>query len=493
MMGSVIDRKSLLLVVVSTLLALLLCEGGLRVLARHRPIPPVPDTGPPSPADLNRATRHVAQLPALADTDRRWFLEDPPPLTSRSEPAPAETGRYREYERRGIYPAQAQYIWNRKYLESKRCLADGGFRNYPDTVLSFDPPGGTAHPPFRFPVSSTLPSRLVTNQFGLRGPELALVKPPKTIRIAFAGASTTITTHSFDFSPAERVVFWLNRYAQAHGYDAHFEVLNGGREGITSEDIASIVRDELAALDPDLVVYYEGANQFAAPDLAALHWGSALMLNALEPLLTRTAIGNLIVRAGTRAGGEPWKPWHYLKWPDGVDPRAPNVDSPNLPLRLPAIVHALDSIREALRPGGGRLLLCSFAWLASDGLVLPRAAHRYIYEQLNRDQWPLRYGDIRRLADFQNLVFRRYAASRDIPFLDVAGVLPRDPDLFADAVHMTETGERVKAWVIFQQLAPVVRQEIESGHLPRRGPSPNLPPPASYKTAEISVRCPEKR
>jgi hypothetical protein len=67
-------------------------------------------------------------------------LKDPPPLASRTEPAPAETGRYRDFERRGIYPAQAQYIWNRKYVESKRCLADGGFKNYPD-IWQHGPPG----------------------------------------------------------------------------------------------------------------------------------------------------------------------------------------------------------------------------------------------------------------------------------------------------------------------------------------------------------------
>jgi hypothetical protein len=488
MVNYVIDRKSFLLLVVSTLVALLLCEGGLRVLARFRPKPPVVNTGPVSQDDLNRAARRVAQLPALADTDRRWFLEDPPPLANRTQPAPAQIDRFRDFERRGIYPAQAQYIWNRKYVESKKCLPDGVFKNYPDIVLAFDPPGGSVHPPYRFPIRSTLPSGLVTNQFGLRGPEIALAKPPKTIRIAFVGASTTITTHSFAFSPAERVVFWLNRYAQAHGYDAHFEVLNAGREGITSEDIASIVRDEVAALDPDLAVYYEGANQFAAVDLAAFHWGSAWTLRALELFYSHSAIIDL-VRTSVAAGREPWKPWHYLKWPEGVDRQAPDVDSPRLPLKLPTIVHYLDSIRETLRPGGGRLLLCSFVWLASDGLVLSKPAYRYIYEQLNRDAWPLRYSEIRRLADFQNLVFRRYAASRAIPFLDVAGVVPQDPDLFADAVHMTETGERVKAWVMFQQLAPVVRQEIESGRLPRQGPRPKLPPPASYATAEMSPRC----
>ena len=486
MVGYVFDRKSFLLLVVSTLVALLLCEGGLRVLARFRPKPPAA-AAPASPDEWNRAIRHVAQLPALPDTDRRWFLEDPPPLANRTKPAPAEIARFRDYQRRGIYPAQAQYIWNRKYVESEKCRADSIFKNYPNTVIAFDPPGGSVHPPYRFPPSSTLPSGLATNQFGLRGPEIALAKPPTTIRVAFVGASTTITDHSFAFSPAERVVCWLNRYAQAHGYDARFEVLNAGREGLKSEDTAAIVRDELAALDPDLAIYYEGSNQFAAVDITAFHWGSALMLHALNLIYTHSAIVDL-VRTSMRAGGEPWKPWHYLKWPAGVDWQAPDVDSPNLPLKLPIIVHSLDSIRETLRPGG-RLLLCSFEWLASDGLVLSPAAYPYIYGQLNRDSWPLRYAEIRRLADFQNLVYRRYAASRGIPFLDVAGVLPQDPDLFVDAVHMTETGERVKAWVIFQQLAPLVRQEIESGRLPRRGPPPKLPPPASYKTAEVSVRC----
>ncbi len=285
------------------------------------------------------------------------------------------------------------------------------------------------------------------------------------------------------------MVFWLNRYAQAHGDDVHFEVLNAGREGINSEDIAAIVRDELAALDPDLVVYYEGSNQFTAVNLVAWRPGSMLLHNALELFRTRSAIGDLIARATMTAGGEPRKPWHYLKWPDGVDQQAPDVDSPNLPLNLPTIVHDLDSIREALRPGGGRLLLCSFTRLASEELVLSPVAHQNIYVELNRKFWPLRYGEIRRLTDFQNLVYRRYAASRGIPFLDVAGVLPRDPDLFWDTVHLTRIGESVKAWVMFQQLAPVVRQEIESGRLPRRRPPPKLPPPASYKTAEMSVRC----
>jgi hypothetical protein len=104
--------------------------------------------------------------------------------------------------------------------------------------------------------------------------------------------------------------------------------------------------------------------------------------------------------------------------------------------------------------------------------------------------WPLRYADIRRLSDFQNRVFRNYAASRKIPFLDVASEIPQDPDLFIDAIHMTEVGERVKAWIVFQQLVPIIRRLIESGQLPHRNDAAHLPPPMSMAVAEMSTHCP---
>ena len=44
--------------------------------------------------------------------------------------------------------------------------------------------------------------------------------------------------------------------------DVRFEILNAGRESITSSDNVAIVRDEVLPLQPDLLVYDEGANQF---------------------------------------------------------------------------------------------------------------------------------------------------------------------------------------------------------------------------------------
>ena len=494
---------TVLLVLTSTVFSLLLCEIGLRLFksygagsARGPAIAGRAD----KPLDAGDAMRYILKLPTAPGTDRRWFLEDPAPLQHRLQVSPQRLERYKDFERRGIYTPQADYLWNRYYVESQRCAPNSFFESYPGTVLAFDPPTQSLHPRYRFPPNTTMGSGLVTNEFGLRGPPLTLAKPPKTIRIAFLGASTTVGFHDFPFSYPERVAAWLNRFAAANHLDARFEALNSGREGLNSEDIAPIVRDELLPLDPDLAVYYEGSNQFSASNLLSpriqarqelLPSDTATKHRVPESIRTHLAIGDLLDRSLSGFGSlvEPLKPFYRLNWPVAVDEQKPLVDSPYLPLQLPTIVKDLDSIRASLASIGGQLVLCSFEWLARDGMRLSPIRHQFIHKQLNTVLWPLRYADIRRLADFQNRTFRRYALDRRIPFVDVAGTLPQDPDLFSDAIHLTDAGERVKAWIVFQQLLPVLRRQIESGQLPRSGPAQALPAPPSLAASEIPVHC----
>jgi hypothetical protein len=495
--------SAFLLVLASTVFSLLLCEIGLRLFtaygasdARFTAVAGKAD----KPFDAGDAMRYVWRLPAAPGTDRRWFLEDPLPLPNRSQVSPQRLERYQDFERRGIFTFQADYLWNRYFVESQRCAPNSFFESYPGTALAFDPPTQSLHPRYRFPPNTTMSSGLATNEFGLRGPPLMLAKPPKTIRIAFLGASTTVGFHYFPFSYPERVASWLNRFAAANHFGVRFEALNGGREGLNSEDIAAIVRDEMLPLDPDLAVYYEGSNQFFSAnellspriparkellprDLAAEH-------RVPEWIRTHLAIGELLDRSISGFGTlvEPPKPSYRLNWPAAVDELKPAVDSPDLPLRLPTIVKDLDSIRASMASIGGQLVLCSFEWLARDGMRLSPIRHQFIHKHLNTSLWPLRYADIRRLADFQNRTFRRYALDRRIPFVDVASALPQDPDLFSDAIHLTDTGERVKAWIVFQQLLPILLRQIESGQLPRPAGHP-LPAPPSLAASEMPVHC----
>ena len=500
-----LDKKALLLAPFSVTIALLICEAGLRLFSSFGPhsgeasAATAPGATIDRPLEVSEAAHYVAALPAAPGTDRAWFAEDPPQIPNRTPVSQQRVERYKDFEKRGLYGPQADYIWNRAYLEQERCSPGSAFRNYPATVLAFDPPSGDVHPRFRFPASATLARGLVTNQFGLRGPPLTLAKPPKTIRIAFLGASTTINDHNYPFSYPERVVGYLNRFAEFNHYDVRFEVLNSGREGLNSEDFVAIMRDELLPLDPDLAVYYEGANQFLVGRMLVPHSPPREQIDARDPvaahvvpaaLRNHLALGNLVDRVvnGFSSLNEPRKPLHVLVWPMGVNEQAPDVNSRKLPLQLTTIVKDLDAIRSSLQSIGGQLALCSFEWLASDGLALSGTRHAFIYRQLNTVLWPLRYSEIRRMADFQNRVFRRYAESRGVTFIDVASALPQDPNLFVDAIHMTDTGERVKAWIVFQQLVPVLRKQIESGQLPRPA-STHLPHLPSFTATEIAVHC----
>src|SRR5262249_23035873 len=155
---------------------------------------------------------------------------------------------------------------------------------------------------------------------------------------------------------------------------------NAGREGINSNDIAAIVKDELAPLEPDLVVYYEGANQFAAGSMITPEPPVLKRVDALEEahkvpvwLRTHLAIGGLGDRALLNRFttlGEGRRPSYRLVWPQGTDEHTSDVDNPNLPSNLTTIVTDLDSIRADLAPVHGRLILSSFIWLAKDGLRL---------------------------------------------------------------------------------------------------------------------------
>jgi hypothetical protein len=494
--------KDLGLVLAATLVALGICEAGLRWLGRGVRTVSLARAGAEAnkPLDPSGARGYIAAMKAAPGTDRTWFLEPPAPLPNRGKPGPDAAARFAEYEKRGAFPPQSEYVWNAWYVESERCNPNGRFAKLPAPVRAFQPQTGTIYPRYRFPANATLVSGLVTNEFGLRGHPLALRKPGRTVRIAFLGASTTIDYHYFAYSYPEYVEHWLNRWAAGNGLNVRFEALNGGREALGSADSAEILREELLPLDPDLAVYYEGANQFfphekmidpAIPPRASLDPKDRIAQPRLPAWLREHfALARLVERAlnGFHSAGEPIKPAYRLVWPAGVNERDPDPGNKYLPLRLPHVLRDIDSMRTAIESAGGRLAVCSFEWLAADGMALSPARHEQIYKQLNTTLWPLRYADIRRIADFQNRVFRKFAGEKGIPFIEVAERYPQDPDLFIDAVHMTETGVRVRAWIVFQQLVELLRPRIEAGELPRP-PSKNLPAFPNRDLFEMALAC----
>jgi hypothetical protein len=152
------------------------------------------------------------------------------------------------------------------------------------------------------------------------------------------------------------------------------------------------------------------------------------------------------------------------------------------------VLRDIDSMRKQMQTAGGQMALCSFEWLSAEGMALSPLRHEQIYRQLNTTLWPLRYADIRRIADFQNRVFRNFAERRGVPYIEVAERYPQDPNLFLDAVHMTETGVRVRAWIVFQQLVGLLRPQIDAGKLPRPA-SRKLPAFPRVTAVDTALAC----
>lgn len=469
-----------LVLAIAVMLCLLAGEVAIRTLdgyslARFELLRTAP---PRSPAlQSARVRRHMEEIPLAEGVDPEWFSLDPPPLENRG-PTPPELRQLSDEIESWRVKREFLQVFNSKFAESVFC---GWYREiafqFPGFAFVYDPPDGSPFPRFRHYPSVTTPLGLVTNRWGWRGPDIEVQKPDDVIRIAFIGASTTVNSHSAPFSYPEFVGHWLNRWAAAAGYEVRFEALNLGRAGIDSRSIAAVVHQELLPVEPDLVVYYEGSNDFRSvrklveskasmdsPQAPKTHLESTE--EAKHSALLLRLHYSLGGRTSNRAG-EPPRPSYRLKWPQDLDEMRPDLARRDLPLTLSTQIRDFDSIRAELDAIGADLVMSSFFWLVSDGLVLDRKRHRRIYDQLNGPYWPLSYRDLRRFIDFQNRVYRRYAETRGLGFIDFAASYPQDPEISNDAVHKTPEGVRLHAWIALQALVPLVRDRLEAGSLPR--------------------------
>jgi hypothetical protein len=494
--------KNTLLIVASMVFSFALAEGIVRYIDGYAmfqmPLSTPSGFAPVDPKVLD-------QLPAVAGVQRNWFFTDPPPLPNR-RPVPVEwQHRFRAIEANPdasgkFMPADAFKAWNSVFAADPckhRLLQHGA-----PELFVFDPPDGAAQPPYRYLPDVTFPSGLVTNQVGWRGRPIENPRSERTVRLVFVGASATVDSPYAPFSWPEFAGHWLNMWAKSKGLPVHFEVLNAARESIKSTDIAAIVRTEVVPLRPDLVVYYEGGNQFrlasivdTVPEGSPSRPAQAKSSNSL--LQTASRYSAVLARVQTAVGaaesdlnGREWpKPDYKIVWPEGLDESDPDLSYPNLPVSLNAIQRDLDSIRADLATVGSEFALSSFMWFVKEGMVLDPIRHRYTLEQLNVTNYPFRYRDFERLAKFQNRLLAKYAKVHGLPFVDIAGKTPFDPGLFLDAVHTSYAGSRVRGWIAFNELLPVVQTHLADGSWPRPWPAGTSTTQTTYTSRRVTVDC----
>ena len=463
----------------------------------------------PNTTHRDARSAELDSIPRAPGVSRDWFFRDPPPLPNRIK-LPADWERIAEEIKQhpawvmgSIFaPADFFKAWNAaRYPEP---CTNPILRQAPGRLFVYAPADGAPYPRFRFLPNATTPLGLVTNAFGWRGRPIEFAKAPNVVRIAFVGASTTVNSHDYPFSYPELIGGWLDLWAASRGLGVTFEILNAGREGIDSTNIEAIVRNEVLPLQPELVVYYEGGSTFIAqqmvtdnpvppsstPDAEESRAGFPAFMRSMA---SRSAIlrrVHMLLEVMEGRGAEWPKPDYQLAWPPDLDEADPDFTRQDLPVRLPTIVRDLGRIRASVAQTGSELAISSYKWLAHDGLIVDPVRNRALLEQLNITLYPLTYRDIDRAASLHNRVLAKFAAVHGLPFLDVARLMPEDPDLYTDWVHFSYAGVRLHAWIVMQGLVPLIERKLSTGAWPRPMPSDQRPPPGLlFAPKEIAVSC----
>jgi hypothetical protein len=333
--------KNVLLFFVSIVFSILVAEAVIRYIDGF-PMFAVPLGNSQGNPTVSSAA--LDQVPIAPGVDRQWFYDDPPPLPNRREPPEDWRKLYRSIEQNNVggmefRPPDVFKAWNSKFVGRDPCQHKF-LRHAPGVLYLYDPPDEKPVPAYRYLPNATLPNGLVTNQMGWRGPPIEDPRGPRTVRIVFVGSSTTMGAAHLPYSYPELVGYWLNRWAASRKLDVRFEVLNTGRESIVSTDSAAVVRNEVVPLRPDLVVYYEGGNQFylnsivenvpkrpatplLAPEGASAGWLQAASRYSALAARVRAAIA----LAGSSQDGREWpKPDYKVVWPEGLDEKDPDID-----------------------------------------------------------------------------------------------------------------------------------------------------------------------
>lgn len=394
-----------------------------------------------------------------------------------------------------------EWLYNYNYL-ANFCATGGGyeglryFAKNPGFVYAFAAPNASFVPEFRLVqgLQGTSTSDYYNN-FGFRGPNITPRKSGRLIRLAFLGSS--VTAAGWPFTYPEYVAHYLRLWARANKFNVDFDVLNAARQGIGTNEVASIMRYEVAPLHPDIVLWYAGGDDLNAQQIVptAPTKRSLSYHVKLRPFEQDSALFKRLYQLfKVDPNSEPPKPAHVLNF--DLTQQDPDIrPEHHLPFFLHEQIADIRKAATATRSAGGAFFLTSYVGMAKDGLRVDPALHKPLLNYLNGLYFPMTYREIREGLDFENRVYQKLAQTDAYGFVDIDRYFPKNPDLFGDMYHLaSEESYRLMGWIIAQQLTPYLRKAIESGSLPKPAydPDPKAIAWASEPPIKFDLACRSK-
>ncbi len=270
------------------------------------------------------------------------------------------------------------------------------------------------------------------NSLGFRGPEIAMPKPPNRIRIAFLGASTTI---SAEVTSNEATWPHLVTAALAERFPLHeFDYVNGGVGGFTIASSLKNLNLRVKGTDPDIIVIYHATNDLSVNSREAArrqglefpHGESDMNWLARYSILWHLVEKNLALR---HRKTESKKQGNKLL----VDPEALAVPFEQ---DLAALVAASSKVAEVVA-------VVTF----STQIRADQDAERRLEAAANSIYYMPYMGPDGLLSSFAsyNRAVVRVAREQGVVLIEGEDDIPGDPAHFVDTVHFNDTGSRVMA------------------------------------------------
>jgi hypothetical protein len=417
--------------------------------------------------------------------DPKWFEATPPRLEKVSDPELTA--------RTAANPAgmqQENYLWNSALLEHPEPNQIELIRSFKEsTLFSFPSYDGTPYPRFRlYPDRDFRPAPWITNRWGWLSADMTVAKPPRTIRVGIVGDSTS---HNFYGLYLQG---FLNAWAEARGIGYRFEVANGGRQGFGFDDGLAVMKYELGPMGLDYVVEYfapsfslvpaamlqlsgvQGGAEPGVPGMTHLHLPDAATraLAALTPYsaLARQIRGDVTQAGANRILSEPAKPHVTMRLPVDANGDVTLERGRKNPY-LAGIASRLDRFRSLSEQLQATPFVSTERLCAWPDMKLRGGAHDNLYRTLNGPVfWPFSYADLRQMLAAHNGLIATWAKANGVAVVDIDGRLPQTPDACTDPWHDNESGQRMRAWIIFETMVPRILRDIGSHAVPRDNAAP---------------------
>jgi lysophospholipase L1-like esterase len=351
-------------------------------------------------------------------------------------------------------------IWNRKFYEQHR----DHFAQWPIPLEFFDADSPTPQYLFKpnlrmadrngrfFPAAPGERVAWSSNSWGFRGPEFTPDKPAGTIRIVCLGASTTEGSQYDD----ETWPHYLQQELSRAYPTRKIEVINAGHHAYNIDDLHALLEMRVLPLKPDIVIFYEAANNINLPSFVRPPLPCALGTCWLHnyPLWYRWLYLHSAVFLQLWHDRWGWGSRVPPPMPHGFDDSSPTENEVHFRSVLGQMVE--DTLRH-----GSRIVLSSFITVAHEGLTVTRAENPGMFDNLYKSDYPVTPGELARAyADF-NRASADVAAEFKVPYADVAAEFPREVRYFPfDLFHLSPDGNRLLAAMFAKFLERNVLPEL---------------------------------